>query len=70
MKLIIAGRDYRFTAADFRRLDEIQGVTEVVSDAMTGQTLGRGLSQRSRHPHPAAPCWKVFGLDAGPIRNE
>lgn len=73
MKLIIAGgRDYRFTAADNRRLDEIQGVTEVVSGCQTGADFWGEVWAKDRgipiQPFPAN--WNAYGLDAGPIRNE
>lgn len=71
MKLIITGGRYTLTAADYRRLEAIPLVTEVVSGGALGvETAGEIWACR------AGLLWKVFptlrqvhGKRAGPIRN-
>lgn len=72
MKLIIAGgRSYNLSEADKRRLDEIEGVTEVVSGTARGVDTdgeawaeGRGIPVRR-----FAPEWSRLGSAAGVQRN-
>lgn len=72
MKLIIAGgRDYQPTDSDLRKLDTIEGVTEVFSGACRGMdecgerwARSKGIAVKR---FPAQ--WQKHGRAAGPIRN-
>lgn len=72
-RLIIAGgRDKQLTTEEFRMLDELLPVDEVVSGGATGVDTGGEIWARDWGiPVKRFPAnWKKFGLMAGPLRNE
>lgn len=72
MKLIIAGgRNYKMMRRDFDRLDDITGVTEVVSGCAQGvDSAGEGWARNRIIPVKRFPAdWDVFGKRAGILRN-
>jgi len=73
MKLIISGgRDYKLTRRDFDRLDDIQGVTEVVSGCARGvDSAGECWARNRMIPIKQFPAdWDQFGKRAGMLRNQ
>jgi hypothetical protein len=72
MRLIIAGgRRYRLKAEDYRFLDSIEDVTEVLSGKASGaDRCGEEWAKRKKIPvRLFPPDWKAFGKRAGPMRN-
>lgn len=76
MKLIIAGgRNYRFTRADLKALDELhkqRPITEVVSGGASGADAeGEWWARTNSIPIKRFPAdWNAHGKAAGPIRNK
>ena len=72
MKLIIAGgRDYKLDRRDFDRLDDLQGVTEVVSGGARGvDSSGECWARNRLIPIKMFPAdWDLHGKQAGFLRN-
>ena len=73
MKLIIVGgRDYRLSASDIQKLNEIDNVTIVVCGGATGVDADAEAWAHSRDiPVTRFDAdWKRYGRAAGPIRNK
>ena len=73
MKIIVAGgRDYRLNKDDLQKLENIEGITELVSGGASGvdsdaedwATLMNIAIKQFK------PNWKQYGRAAGPIRNK
>ena len=72
MRLIIAGgRSYRLSEIDTKHLDDLEGVTEVVSGGAAGVDRdGEAWAERRGIPVRRFPAdWKRHGKAAGPVRN-
>ncbi len=73
MKLIIAGgRDYIFNLEDIKKLNSIEGITEVVSGGAKGADwCGEKWAAYKKLPvKKFSADWDKFGKLAGPMRNK
>lgn len=72
MRLIIAGgRDYELSKADVNKLNQIEGITEVVSGGCCGADKdGESWARSKKIPIKKFEAdWNIHGRSAGPKRN-